>query len=108
MLKVFIITLLVLSLSNVKSDTVCDPSNRPTVCSADYVGVCAWFDKTVQCFAFPCAITTGNVCQGCKMTNVEKVTDGVCPPTGVISNSGSKVQLSFLGTMLLFLIYLIN
>jgi predicted RNA-binding protein YlqC (UPF0109 family) len=57
----------------------CDPNNRPTFCTKEYVGVCGWYGKNVMCIRAPCAITSATICSACSNENVEYVTLGQCP-----------------------------
>ncbi len=68
--------------TNSKYPHMCDPKNRPQVCTEEYVGVCGWFGLNIQCIAYPCAMTHSTICKACSNTMVEKVTLGVCPKTG--------------------------
>ena len=61
---------------------VCNPNNRPSVCTMDYVGVCGWNDSTTTCLAYPCAANYATACAACSVPNVEKVTLGNCPAPG--------------------------
>jgi len=61
---------------------ICDPNNRPSVCTMEYTGVCGWNDSTIKCLAYPCATTYATACTACSVAHVEKVTPGVCPAVG--------------------------
>jgi hypothetical protein len=43
--------------------------------------VCGWFGPNVQCFAYPCAATYGNVCGASSDVNIAYTTPGMCPCT---------------------------
>ena len=53
--------------------------NRPLGCPKIYSPVCGWFDKTVQCLRYPCAINADNYCLACKNKHVIYYTKGKCP-----------------------------
>ena len=58
---------------------ICDPNNRPRVCTKEYVGVCGWFGPHVKCLNYPCALNSATVCTACSNNDVERVTIGDCP-----------------------------
>lgn len=83
-----VLSLLILSLvlisCNIKTEenkTFCKPDQRNAdFCIAVYEPVCGWFNSSkVQCFKYPCAITSGNSCEACKNENVLYWTEGECP-----------------------------
>jgi len=58
----------------------CTPEQRKAeVCTEIWEPVCGWFDTSIQCFKYPCAVTHGNECEACTDPNVEYWTDGECP-----------------------------
>ena len=58
----------------------CTPESRlAEVCTQEWLPVCGWFAKNVNCLVYPCAITTSNICYACQNENVEYVTEGECP-----------------------------
>lgn len=58
----------------------CRPVDRKAeVCQTLWQPVCGWFDSSIQCIKYPCAITSGNSCEACINPNVEYWTDGECP-----------------------------
>lgn len=60
----------------------CTPESRQAdVCTMNYDPVCGWFDQTIQCLKYPCAINAGNSCEACQNKNVEYWTEGLCPGT---------------------------
>lgn len=75
LLLVFLINF---TLSQVKYPYYCKDEDRDGMCTMEYLGVCGWFSKSVQCIKAPCGITSGTVCQACKNKNVEYVTYGEC------------------------------
>ncbi len=52
-------------------------------CSNYYFPVCGWFSPDVKCFVYPCALNADNICEACKNRNVDYVTYGSCPESGV-------------------------
>jgi len=90
-LLVFLLLINILreSSSNITYPYTCDTTNRPSVCTADYVGVCGWFDDKTPCLSYPCAFNSSNSCTACSMANVANVTLGSCPwkpPTTSVGN----------------------
>jgi hypothetical protein len=41
--------------------------------------VCGWFNQSIQCFKYPCAMNYGNKCMACAAENVAYWTEGECP-----------------------------
>lgn len=57
----------------------CTTEDRTKDCSdATQRTVCGWFSSKIQCFRYPCAITTKSICEACTSENVETVTDNDC------------------------------
>lgn len=48
-------------------------------CTREYMPVCAWFNQSTQCIAYPCAVTVGNKCEAQTVENVAYYTQGECP-----------------------------
>jgi putative hemolysin len=58
----------------------CTPEQKKAnICTMVYMPVCGWFDKSIQCFKYPCAQTHGNSCEACVDPKVEYWTEGECP-----------------------------
>jgi uncharacterized protein len=58
----------------------CTPeSKNADVCPTLYQPVCGWFNESIKCIKYPCAITESNSCAACINENVEYWTDGECP-----------------------------
>lgn len=56
-----------------------DAQKNAQICTMEYNPVCAWYDETVQCIKFPCAIEAASPCTACAMGNVDYYTPGSCP-----------------------------
>ena len=58
----------------------CTPEQKNAeICTMEYHAVCGWFNQSVKCLKYPCAINAGNPCQACATPNVEYYTEGECP-----------------------------
>ncbi len=65
---------------NPENKTYCTLENRGVeVCTEEYSPVCGWFNKSIQCFKYPCAQTYSNACSACINSMVEFHTPGECP-----------------------------
>jgi hypothetical protein len=53
-----------------------------TLCSAEEDPVCGWFGQEIQCIAYPCAATYGNLCLASVDPTVASTTPGACPAPG--------------------------
>lgn len=53
-----------------------------SACTMDYTPVCGWFNESIQCFAYPCAQTFGNLCGAATDSKVAHTTFGECPAVG--------------------------
>ena len=51
----------------------------PVACTLEEHPVCAWFNQSIKCFKYPCAINAANPCMACANENVEYWTEGNCP-----------------------------
>jgi hypothetical protein len=57
----------------------CTEADRKKDCSGSTERtVCGWFNDSVRCIRYPCAITAKSVCEACNVENVESVTDKDC------------------------------
>lgn len=57
----------------------CSDSDRKKDCSGSTERtVCGWFNDTIKCFRYPCAVTAKSVCEACNNENVAEVTDKDC------------------------------
>lgn len=57
----------------------CTPESRNAeVCTAEYNPVCGWFNSSVKCIKYPCAITASNPCVACSNPLVDYWTQGEC------------------------------
>lgn len=65
----------------------CQPEDRSKMCTMEYIGVCGWYSKNVNCLVYPCAITSGTFCQACGIKDVEYVTMGECPKANSKENN---------------------
>lgn len=52
---------------------------RSDACTMEYMPVCGWFGKNIQCIKYPCAADYGNPCTACSDEKVEYWTEGECP-----------------------------
>lgn len=52
---------------------------RSEICTQEYAPVCGWFNSSIQCIKYPCAVTAGNSCGACANPSVEYYTIGECP-----------------------------
>lgn len=75
-LILFILSNFAFSIGSGRYPHIC--KQRSGVCSERYIGVCGWFNENIRCFAYPCAITSANICEACKNPNVWRVTYGEC------------------------------
>ena len=57
----------------------CTDSDRTATCNDVGDKVCGWFNKSVQCLRYPCAINFDLRCEACKNPDVEYYTFGSCP-----------------------------
>lgn len=58
------------------------PKVRPHMCTLIVVPTCGWYDETIKCVAYPCAINVSNPCAGCSDKHIKYITCGACPKTG--------------------------
>src|SRR3989338_1561990 len=59
---------------------VCTAESREVeFCTKEYRPVCGWFNESIKCIAYPCAITASNPCEACHNPQVEYWTEGECP-----------------------------
>lgn len=57
----------------------CSDSDRKKDCNGSTERtVCGWFNDSIKCFRYPCAITAKSVCEACNNENVAEVTDKDC------------------------------
>lgn len=60
--------------------TYCTAESREgEFCPAIYKPVCGWFNTTIQCLHYPCAITASNSCEACHNPSVAYWTEDPCP-----------------------------
>jgi len=59
--------------------TCSEAQKAAEICTMEYAPVCGWFNQSIKCFKYPCAMTYGNKCQACAADNVEYWTEGKCP-----------------------------
>jgi hypothetical protein len=87
--------------------TTCSADMRAKVCTAEYLGVCAFYDDSVSCDSKPCMKTMGTVCTACSDAKVAKVTTGVCvaDSKNVNLNSASGIYMGLV-FLLSFLFYI--
>lgn len=58
----------------------CTPESKEAeICTMEYMPVCGWFNQSIQCVKYPCAVTASNPCGACLKENVEYWTRGECP-----------------------------
>lgn len=58
----------------------CIPESRDAgACIEIYQPVCGWFDDTVNCLTYPCALDFSNSCFACQNQNIAYYTEGECP-----------------------------
>jgi len=57
----------------------CTTESRNAVCNDVGDRVCGWFNQSVKCLKYPCAINFNLRCEACKNTAVEYYTFGACP-----------------------------
>lgn len=58
----------------------CKPKDRKTAfCTMEYIGVCGWWYRSINCYKPPCATTEATICTACKNKHVDYVTLGECP-----------------------------
>jgi len=57
----------------------CLPEQRNMACTKEYMPVCGWFNRDIQCIKYPCAATFGNRCDACSDENIAYWTEGECP-----------------------------
>jgi hypothetical protein len=63
-----------------KLKNYCAPESRNAqICTLEYRPVCGWFDSSIKCIKYPCAINANNSCLACYNANVEYWTEGKCP-----------------------------
>ena len=92
--------------TNNNSIGYCSSQSRGLMCTQEYVGVCAWYDSSVNCVEKPCTKTMGNFCSACTDSKVEKVTNGECPKEmkelKQLSETNLRVNFIFLIILILF------
>ena len=79
--SIILATLIILSLSFsfTQSAYTCTDKDRTADCTGvKSEKVCALYDKTIQCFAFPCGIDKTSQCEACKESNIESVEFMTC------------------------------
>lgn len=54
-------------------------SREGEFCTKEYRPVCGWFNESIKCVAYPCAITASNPCEACQNKQVDYWTEGECP-----------------------------
>jgi len=57
----------------------CTSESRNAVCNDVGDRVCGWFNQSVKCLRYPCAINFDLRCEACKNPEVEYYTFGSCP-----------------------------
>lgn len=63
-----------------KSEVICTPESREgEVCPTIHQPVCGWFNQSIQCIRYPCAVTFGNSCEACHSHEIAYYTNGECP-----------------------------
>lgn len=84
--------MIVTSISSLKKPTIfpytCTKADRNRDCEcAKHRTVCGWFDQTIQCVRYPCAITSNSICEACLNEHVFEVTDGDCESQAQLESS---------------------
>ena len=76
---IFLFTL-ISDIKSVEYPYECQQKDRENkICTLEYIGVCGWFNESVKCLAFPCAVTSATICTACTDPRVKYVTLGECP-----------------------------
>ncbi|MBU0530373.1 MAG: hypothetical protein KKC05_01745 [Nanoarchaeota archaeon] len=58
----------------------CDPADREAdACIEIYQPVCGWFDNSVNCLSYPCALEFPNSCFACQNEDIAYYSEGECP-----------------------------
>ena len=83
---IFVLLLIAFFSRSIKEDTsaepkkfYCDNVSRAASCNDVGDSVCGWFNQSVQCFKYPCAVEFPLRCEACKNPQVEYYTFGACP-----------------------------
>jgi putative hemolysin len=65
--------------SSTETKNFCTPDERDQLCTQEHVPACGWWNESIKCIRYPCAMTYGNKCMACADPKVAYWTDGDCP-----------------------------
>ncbi len=57
----------------------CLEDQRGQLCTKENTPVCGWWNESIKCIRYPCAMTYGNKCMACADAKVAYWTEGDCP-----------------------------
>jgi hypothetical protein len=58
---------------------LCTADDRGKECAEENLSVCGWFNQSIKCIRYPCAMTYSNKCMACGDSKVDYWTEGECP-----------------------------